>query len=152
MDALGNATNAEKQADLFSIIGGQHTSKDTMFSEPSLLKRKAISHLEINDTQTRELIKRVALDDAEDPSVRASAIGRLTANGFPEATNILLTLLGTLNANDAVMVAAVEDSLLTAPTPNILQALRIKAEGLSDPQLRSFMIKRLEKVAKGTTQ
>lgn len=123
-----------------------------MFSDSSLLKRKAISHLESNDAQSYDVIKHIALDVAEDPSVRASAIGRLSANTFPQATNILLTLLQTLNADDAVMIAAIEDNLLTTPTPSIVQALRIKAEGLPDPQLRTFMINKLENTTKGTTR
>ena len=152
VDAIGSATNVDRQAELLEIIGNQKTSKDNMFSDASLLKRRAVSHLEINDPQSHDLIKHIALDGAEDPGVRANAISRFTAVDFPEATDLLLNLLQTLKADDAVMLAAIEDNLLTTPNPNIVQAIQTKAEGLSDPQLRSLMIKRLEKITKGMKQ
>ena len=145
VDAIGSSTIADKQSELFSIINDRPTSKTTMFSDLSLLKRKAISHIAINDPQSHDLIEHIALDTTEDPSVRADAIAKFTPRDFPTSTAILLNLFQTLNSDDAVLLASIEDNLLTTPTPNILQAIRTKAEGLSDPQLRNFMIKRLEK-------
>jgi hypothetical protein len=145
VDAIGSSTIANKQSELLSIINEQPTSKATIFSDSSLLKRRAISHLEVSDPQNRDLIEHIALDATEDPSVRADAIGRFTPKDFPASMTVLLNLFQTLNSDDAILLASIEDNLLTTPTPNILQAIRTKAEGLSDPQLRNFMIKQLEK-------
>jgi HEAT repeat protein len=152
VDAVGNSTIADKESELLSIINAQPTSKATMFSDSSLLKRKAISHLEASDPQNRDLIEHVALDATEDPSVRAEAISKFTQKDFPESTTDLLNLFQTLNSDDAVLLASIEDNLLIAPTPSILQTIRTKAEGLSDPQLRNFMVKRLEKITNGVPQ
>jgi hypothetical protein len=149
VDAIGSSTIADKQSDLLSIISEQSTSKATMFSDSSLLKRKAISHLEVSDTQNRDHIKHIVLDANEDPSVRAEAIGKFTPKDFPDSATVLLSLFQILNSDDAVLLAAIEDNLLTIPSPSILQAIRTKAEGLSDPQLGNFMIKRLEKITNG---
>jgi hypothetical protein len=150
VDAIGSSTIPDKQAELLTIINDQPTSKATMFSDASLLKRKAIAYLDLNNEQIYKLDQNIALDATEDPSVRAAAISRLTPNTFPSSTNILLTLLQSANSDDAVVLAATEDSLLTTPTPNILQAIQTKAGGLSDSQLRDFMIKRLEKITNAT--
>lgn len=150
VDAIGSSTIPDKQADLLKIINDQPTSKATMFSDASLLKRKAIAHLDLNNPQTYKRDQDIALDSTEDPSVRAAAIRGLTPDSFPSSTNILLGLLQSANSDDAVVLAATEDSLLTTPTPNILQVIRTKAGGLSDPQLRDFMIKRLEKITNST--
>lgn len=148
VDAIGCAPNADKQTDLLSIVGRQQTSKTTMFTDASLVKRRAVDHLDINDPQSQVLIKHIVLDEAEDPSVRANAISRLTATDYPDATNILLNLLRNLDANNAVMIAAIEDNLLTTPSPTIVRAIQSKAEDLSDPQLRVFMLKRLQTITK----
>jgi hypothetical protein len=149
VDAIGSSIIADKQAELLSIIDQQPTSKATIFSDASLLKRKAIAYLDLNNPQTYALDQHIALDTTEDPSVRAAAISRLTPKTFPLSTDLLLGLLQNANSDDAVLLAATEDSLLTTPTPNVLQAIRTKADELSDPQLRNFMIKRLEKIANG---
>ena len=152
VDAIGNSLKADRGASLLSVIHNHHTSKDTMFSQASLVKRRAVSRLELSDAQCQALIKQIALDGEEDPTVRADAIRKLTPAAFPEAADALLRLLSTLKDQDAVMLAAIEDNLLAAPNPAIIQALRAKAEALSDPQLRRFMINRLEKSTKGIKQ
>jgi hypothetical protein len=150
VDAIGSSTMADKQSELLSIILEQHTSKDSIFSDASLLKRRAISHLEINDPQSHDLIKQIVLDAGEDPTVRSKAISRFTPDEFPEAIKTLLDLLQTMTSAEGVLLLAIEDNLLTRPSPSILEAIRTKAEGLSDPQLRNFIIKRLENTTKGT--
>jgi hypothetical protein len=150
VDAIGSSTMADKQSELLSIILEQHTSQDSIFSDASLLKRRAISHLEINDPQSHDLIKQIVLDAGEDPTVRSKAISRFTPVEFPEAIKTLLDLLQTANSAEGVLLLAIEDNLLTRPSPSILEAIRTKAEGLSDPQRRNFIIKRLENTTKGT--
>jgi len=152
VDAIGKSTIADNQTQLLSIISEQQTSRANMFSDASLLKRRAIAYLGLKDSQTYDLVEHIALDSTEDPSVRAAAITKLSPKEFPGSANDLLGLLQAANSQDAVLLAATEDSLLTTPTPSILRAIQTKAEGLSDPQLRNFMIQRLKQVTNGGTQ
>ncbi|NOS71806.1 MAG: hypothetical protein HOP33_17990 [Verrucomicrobia bacterium] len=141
---IGSSVFADSQTALTSIMANAQTSKDSAFSEPSLLKRAAIPHLNMNNPEVFALVRRIALDDAEDPGVRAKAIGRFTPTEFPAETGMLLEMLGKLDANDTVPLRAVVDTLLTAPTPDRIQTIRAKADEMTDPQIRNLLRKRIE--------
>lgn len=149
VDAIGTSASTQTQSELLSIINNLPTSQTTTFSDPSLVKRRAISHLDVSMPDNQALIERLVLDDNEDPSVRAEAITKYTPEEFPESTTVLLKLMQSLSSNDAIILASIEDNLLASPTPKIIQAIRTKADELSDPQLRNFMIQRLEKKITG---
>jgi hypothetical protein len=152
VDAIGHSAIAGNQTDLLSIIGQQQTSSTTIFSNASLLKRRAISYLDLSSQQAYNLTENIALNPNEDPSVRAAAITKLAPSEFPQSTNMLLGLLQTADSNDAILLVVTEDSLLTTPTPNIIQAIQTKAAELPDPQLRNLMIQKLNKITNGAAQ
>jgi hypothetical protein len=144
VSALGRAPYPDKQQALREIVLASQTSKEDAFSEASLPKRAAIAHLDIHDPETYELVKQIALNDNEDPGVRAKAIGRFTPAEFPGAIGMLVQLLQKLDAENTVALRAVVDALLTSPTPENLQLIRKKANEQTDLQVRDLILKRIE--------
>jgi hypothetical protein len=149
---IGNAPFPDAQATLANILGAVQTSQNEAFSEPSLLKRAAIAYLDMRDPGTFQAIKRIALDENEDPGVRAKAIARFTPSQFPGAESFLTELLNRFDADTSLPLRATIDVLLTDPTPAHVQAIRQRLARLSDPQLRDALLKRVDVVIKGGKQ
>jgi len=95
-----------------------------------------------------QTVEHIALDESEDPGVRAKAIGRLTPTGFPGADAFLLELLNQVDANSSLPLRATIDALLIDPTLAHVQAIRQKLAQLPDAQLRDLLIKRVDAVTK----
>jgi hypothetical protein len=95
--ALGNASSTDKQSVLLCLLNDIPTSRNDAISEPSLVKRSALAYLDIHDSAVLQAVKTIALNDGEDPRVRAKAIERLTPAVFPELSQFLIELLGTLD-------------------------------------------------------
>jgi hypothetical protein len=151
VNAIGNAAYPDSQATLTSILANVRTSKDEALTEPSLLKRAAIAHLDMNNPAVFEAVQHIALDDNEDPGVRAKAIARFTPAEFPKKTDMLIELLRKLDADNTVSLRAVVDTLLTAPTPERIQLIRDKAQQLTDPQVSKLLLARIQiATGKGT--
>ena len=149
VSALGRANFPDSQVTLREIVSSGQTTKEDAFSEATLPKRAAIPHLDMRNPETYELVKQTALNENEDPGVRAKAISRFTPASFPEATEMLLQLLRSLDADNTVPLRAVVDTLLTSATPQRIQAIRTRADELSDPQVRTLILKRIELATKG---
>ena len=149
VSALGRSSFPDNQVTLREIVTSGQTTKEDAFSEASLPKRAAIPHLDMHNPETYDLVKTMALNENEDPGVRAKAISRFTPAEFPEATAMLLQLLQKLDADNTVPLRAVVDTLLTSATPERIQAIRTRAAELSDPQVRTLILKRTELATKG---
>jgi hypothetical protein len=106
----------------------------------------------MRDPETVQAVKRTALDENEDPGVRAKAIGRITPGQFPGADSFLTELLSKLDVNDSLPLRATIDVLLIYPTPAHVQSIRQRLAQLSDPQLRDLLLKRVDVVTKGGKQ
>lgn len=145
VDAIGRSAIVERQSTLLEIIDSQVTSKETIFSDASLMKRKAIANLEMGDQRSRDLIQEIVQDATEDPTVRAKAISKFTEGNFPGSTDVLLDLLEHAQPDEGVLLTAIQENLLRRPTNRVTEAIRSKAERLSDQQLSKFLISRLEK-------
>lgn len=151
INAIGNAHFPDAQATLANILGTVQTTKNDAFSEPSLLKRAAITYLDMRNPEILQAIKRIALDDNEDPGVRAKAIAKFTPSQFSGADNFLTELLNKFDVDNSLPLRATIDVLLTDPTPAHVQSIRQKLAQLSDPQLRDLLLKRVD-VATGGKQ
>jgi len=147
--AIGTAAFDDRQSVLTSVIASVLTSKVDEFSESSLLKRAAISHLDMRNPAIFEAVKNIALDDNEDAGVRAKAIGRFMPMEFPGEVGMLLELLKKLDADNAVALRAIVDVLLTAPTPERVEAIRSRADELSDAEVRKLLLRRIEIATQG---
>lgn len=149
VNAIGKAPFADSQATLASILANVPTSKAEAFSEASLVKRAAIVQLDMLNPEFFEAVKQIALDDNEDPGVRAKAIGRFTPTAFPKETDMLVGLLKKLDAGNTVSLRAVVDTLLTAPTAERIQMIRTRAQELTDPQVSKLLLARIRIATEG---
>lgn len=150
INAIGSASFPQSQSTLADILTNTKTSNEDQFSESSLVKRAAISHLDMHNTDVYQAVKKIAFDDNEDPGVRAKAIARFKPADSPKEDGILMDLLGKLDTDMSVPLRATIDALLTAPTPERIEAIRRRLAQLSDPQVRDLLLKKVELAAKGS--
>jgi hypothetical protein len=149
VNAIGNAPFTNRQAVLMRILTTIQTSNEEAFSELSLLKRAAIAHLDMQNPTTFEAVKRIALDENEDPGVRAKAILRFTPKEFPQEADMLVGLLKKPDSVNAVTLRAVVDTLLTAPTPDRVQMIHAALRNLADPEIKKLLFERIRIATEG---
>jgi len=149
VNAVGTAPFADSQNVLLGIVKNTQTVGVELFSEPTLAKRSAIMLLDPNNANIRQVLQAIALDDAEDPGVRAKAITRMATSRIPEVTQTLQTLLNQLNADNLVPLRAVVDALVAQPTAANITLVQERINRISDPQIRTVLLHRVEMATKG---
>jgi hypothetical protein len=151
VNAVGTAPFADSQIVLLDIVTNNQTRGIEPFSEPTLPKRSAIMLLDINNTATQQLLQTIALDDTEDPGVRAKAILKMGSSKSPETAKLLNTLLNTLDSENLVPLRAVVDTLMTDPTPTNIALIQGRIDKINDPQVQNVLLHRVNIAIKGTT-
>jgi hypothetical protein len=129
---------------LTDIVASATTSRNSPFSKESLSKRAALEHVDMGEPQTFALVLSIAQDEGEDPGVRAKAISRCNARDYSEADEWLLPLLDRTPADDAVVLSAVVEALLSNPTSERLKAIRTRCDIIEDRVVHALIEKRVQ--------
>jgi hypothetical protein len=149
VNAVGMAPFGDSQSVLLSIVTNTQTTGIETFSEPTVAKRSAIMLLDVNNASNCRLLQAIALDDAEDPGVRAKAITRVASSTSPEVATLLHTLLNAIEPENLVPLRAVVDALMADPSPEDVAMIRARIAEVADPQIRSVLLYRVELAMKG---
>jgi len=109
-----------------------------------LAKRAAIMLLDGASSSNQRLVQAMALDDTEEPGVRAKAILKMAEARTPEVEAALKDLLERFAENDLVPLAAVVDGIMREPSPANLSLVRDKIQNMADPQVKKILLSRVE--------
>jgi hypothetical protein len=141
---IGTAPYPDSQAVLLNLVKSTATTDITPLSEGTLAKRSALALLDARDPPTRQLLTSIALEEAEDPSIRAKAIGRIATVVSPETDKVLTGLLSTTPEDNLIVLRAVVDALAVRSPAADLGFVKQRITQLTDPQIRKVLSHRLE--------
>jgi len=141
--AIGASEAPSSDTHLHQIIDACETSRADKFSKESLVKRAAVSALDVAAPSAYERLQKLALDLDEEPGVRRRAILKCAESDNPHLCSWLLDLLASTSAADAIVLkGCVEGINLIGELEDTHAAMRL-IDALDDAALRTVLARSL---------
>ena len=137
--AVGDAKMPEAHRFLMAMADVPTPTNAQPLSETSVLKRTAIWRLDTAQPGVTELVRRLALDPAEDPGVRRKAMLKIAESGGADAEAVLTRLVAEFPENEMVLLKGGGEALMCLGTPGARAALDRRIATLKSSEARRVM-------------